>query len=424
LFFVVGVIVTGVTKTNSCIVPSIQLDKSAWQLYLNNRGIQTICSEAFFGFEQLRRLHFEHNQLTVLSKDLFKPLRKIEEIYLSGNKLTSISFDDFAFNQKLKVLYLTSNRIETIEPINFGGEFSITKLWLNFNKLVNMTELCKLAKLEELSLGSNKNLDYGTFKPSCWSELRHLNLEDTDLKTLNHDYRIFTGLMKLEHLFFGYNNLEVFCVANFPVLPALKGLDIKQSGLESLDANVLSMKFPNLKNIYLSLSSWNCDYFKSLESDLKIIGIAILPTYGENCVDGKTIPTTTPNQDAYKYIENQLTTAELPSATISKPTENTSTSTTTKPIESTEGTSTTTTEINEKTSTTTLTPSKYTGTTLIEKFENTSITTAKPSKNPPFKNFELQNNFLELSFYFACQIGLTVVLFLVDNFLAIYFFRI
>jgi Leucine rich repeat len=88
LFFVVGVIVSGVTKAeSSCIVPDVRLNEERIErvLYLPYKKIQTICSEAFVGFDDLDTLDLSYNELTVLPKDLFKPLHSIEQISLNDN---------------------------------------------------------------------------------------------------------------------------------------------------------------------------------------------------------------------------------------------------------------------------------------------------------------------------------------------------
>jgi Leucine rich repeat len=137
------------------------------------------------------------------------------------------------------------------------------------NNLVDISELCKLIKLGNLELAYNTKLDYNTFKFSCWSELKILGLTDNDLKKLNNDYRVFTGLTKLQKLNLPRNNLEVFCVSSFPKLPALQELNIEENFLHSLNASELNRKFPALTKIILAKNSWSCNYFDSLEKELK-----------------------------------------------------------------------------------------------------------------------------------------------------------
>jgi hypothetical protein len=152
-------------------------------------------------------------------------------------------------------------------------------------------------------LRSNKNLDYSTFKPSCWSELVELDLEDTGLKKLNNDYRLFTGLTKF-YLYLGHNNLEVFCVGNFPEMPTLVTLDLTGNLLTGLDVTQLKMKFPILKFLHLSTDNWNCDDFNSFISVLEKNGTGVINSGG--CVNGTTIPKTSSNSDACRIFEDEV----------------------------------------------------------------------------------------------------------------------
>jgi hypothetical protein len=74
LFFFIGIFIVGaINAENFCILPVIHLDKSLLLLDLRGKMVREICSEAFVDFDALRRLDISWNQLTVLSKDLFKP---------------------------------------------------------------------------------------------------------------------------------------------------------------------------------------------------------------------------------------------------------------------------------------------------------------------------------------------------------------
>jgi Leucine rich repeat len=299
LFFVIGVIVISVTNAeDSCIVPAINLSKNAYLLDLKGKKISRICSEAFVGFDTLTKLELSRNELTVLSKDLFKPLRNIITIDLSENKLTTISFDEFVNNERLISLKLRSNEIQIIETIHHSEKLGIQQLFFYANNLKDVSELCKLTKLNHLELSSNQNVDFNTLNSSCLSGLRKLELVNTNLKTLKNNYQILSGLVKLEILYLTENNLGVFCVGKFPELPALTELDIKENRLKSIDAGELKRKFPKLKKLHLSKNLWSCDYFKLLETNLKKLGITVTVPKWEDKNCNPTITTTPrPNSD-------------------------------------------------------------------------------------------------------------------------------
>jgi Leucine-rich repeat (LRR) protein len=259
-------------------------------LSFSNKQLNWISSQAFAELNNLVTLDLSINRLKHLVKNTFKPLFNLMEIDLSENLLTTISFDEFADKQQLKILNFRFNKIQTIKPIQHQGGFSITALLLYGNNLVDISELCKLMKLEFLQLSSNQNLDFKSFKSTCWNKLQYLYLIDSGLKRLNNDYHIFTGLTKLNQLHLQSNNLEVFCVGNFPELPELFHLDVTDNQLHSLDVNKIKTKFPKLVSIKLTKNLWSCDFFKKLESDLKKLQINVVPvTTEKNCIEGSII---------------------------------------------------------------------------------------------------------------------------------------
>jgi Leucine-rich repeat (LRR) protein len=284
-----AIIISVTTAIESCAIAEIEvqhglmknvsyhipLPLQSKKLDMHDSKVRHICSEAFVGLDDVEILDLSKNCLIVLSRDLFKPLRNVTSIDLSEKQLTSISFDEFSSNQQLVRLSLRFNNIHAIEHIEHKGEFSITTLWMYSNNLVDISELCKLAKLGNFELGLNRKLDFNTFKFSCWSELQKLGLADNDLKRLNNDYRVFTGLTKLLKLHLARNNLEVFCVSNFKKLPVLQELNIEENSLHSLNACELNRKFPALTKIHLAKNFWNCNYFDSLKKKHKEFNITL-----------------------------------------------------------------------------------------------------------------------------------------------------
>jgi Leucine-rich repeat (LRR) protein len=264
-----------------CIVPHVNVNRNT-ETFSFSKRIYKICSQAFNGFKALKTLDLSNNELTVLPNNLFKPLTNIIEINLSQNQLTIVNFDEFASNQKLQKLNLQFNYIKTIQPI-YRGEFTIKKLFFYSNELTDISELCKLSKLETLELSSNQ-VNFKSFNFNCWSELTILYLMDTDLARLVNNYQILSGLTKLEKLSLRNNKLKVLCIDNFPELPELNFLSIAENELQSLDVQKLQSKFPKLTKIRLSKKYWSCDYLKSLDTgELNKSGITIETTGDENC---------------------------------------------------------------------------------------------------------------------------------------------
>jgi Leucine rich repeat len=256
---------------------------------LSSTKVTTIESQAFVGLDGLEMLDLSHNQISDLPEDVFEPLHDIEEIKLQHNHLRNFSFDVFATNQNLQVVDLRFNNMTTLVPIQYKGEFSIEALIISFNDLTNISELCQLHKLEHMDLEGNQNLDFQTFKPKCWKNLRVLYLENTNLKSLNNDYRLFVGLNNLVILDLARNDLEILCVGNFPVLTALKQLNVEGNNLETVDPLELESKFKSLEEFVMERNPWDCNNFDNLTKAIEEMRISTHVQFPPLCYNSTTV---------------------------------------------------------------------------------------------------------------------------------------
>jgi Leucine-rich repeat (LRR) protein len=219
-------------------------------------------------FKIIIRSRIQHLILTMIGvesfmTEIFFKFTNVETIDLSRNKLRRIDFNEFKKNSKLESLNLGSNQITDIEPIQ-TSTINIINLKINDNDLTNISELCKITKLKELNLSRNRRLDFNKVAFNCWNDLTKLNLAETNLKSLNHDYHhVLNSCKKLKFVNLMDNNLETICFEHFPDLPLLEHLNIRNNSLTNLDAAKLKEKFPSLKNITVSGNKWSCDYYKN-----------------------------------------------------------------------------------------------------------------------------------------------------------------
>jgi Leucine-rich repeat (LRR) protein len=251
----------------------INLPSNITTLDLQERTVETIESQAFVGCEHLQKLNLDNNRLTSLPQNVFIPLRHIKTISLTWNQFANFSLDVFANNQNLEEVSLDYNKMTTLVPIQHKGEFSIKILYLSENDLKNISEVCKLQKLEDLSLGGNRNVDFATFSFSCWTELRKLWLYGTNLISLNYDYRSFIGLNKLKILSLSENNLDMMCLGNFPAFLELEELFVQNNKLKTINAQDLKNKFPKLNSIATWGNPFDCNNFDNLETIFKALKI-------------------------------------------------------------------------------------------------------------------------------------------------------
>jgi Leucine-rich repeat (LRR) protein len=246
---------------------SATIEHNATHLQLKSQNQLTLQNKTFSGLDGLVTLRLSNNSIVGLPDRVFEPLKNIEEINLSRNKLTSINLDQFANNQKLQKLHLEFNRIKVVQPIHHKGEFSIREIWINNNKLVDVSEMCKVRKLKVLTLSNNPDLNFDSFEFSCWNELTHLYLRHTNLKRMDNNYQTFAGLMKLEFLDLGGNELEWF--VKFPQLRKLTFLDISRNKLSSVNVTELKKTFERLEKVNLNDNPWICSQMNIIFKGLK-----------------------------------------------------------------------------------------------------------------------------------------------------------
>jgi Leucine-rich repeat (LRR) protein len=158
------------TLRSTCNMQTIQdnsfanLPSNITTLDLSSAKVETIESQAFVGCEHLQKLYLQNNQLTSLPQNVFYALRNIKVIRLAENQLSNFSFDVFANNQNLEKVSLFDNKMTSLVPIQHKGDFSIKELYLFNNDLKNISEVCKLQKLEMLYLGDNQNLNFAIYR--------------------------------------------------------------------------------------------------------------------------------------------------------------------------------------------------------------------------------------------------------------------
>jgi Leucine-rich repeat (LRR) protein len=94
----------------------------------------------------------------------FAKVTNVTKIDMSFNELESIDFNELANNPQLNALHLGYNKISKIKSIKNSTILNLTKLRLDDNDLTDISELCKLKKLEQLvlNLNGNENLNFNT----------------------------------------------------------------------------------------------------------------------------------------------------------------------------------------------------------------------------------------------------------------------
>ncbi|XP_035664616.1 leucine-rich repeat-containing protein 15-like [Branchiostoma floridae] len=173
------------------------------------------------GPSSLEMLDLQRNKLTSISIGTFTGIPLLTELNLSSNNISKIEDGSFARLKKLRVLYLHSNKILQLTNATFFGMSSLTRLTLINNKIQNLPDLAfnSAGSLEYLDLTSNSistitqaafsgllNLTALSLTKNNISSIEDdLNLADNHLTTIRKDD--FARLTKLTFLTLWRNNI-------------------------------------------------------------------------------------------------------------------------------------------------------------------------------------------------------------------------
>jgi Leucine rich repeat len=227
----------------------------------------------------IKELILTSNKITSFKSGIFTQFINVEKIHLDDNELSSIDFNEFESNSKLTHFDVGFNKITKIQPIQVSSNIELTNLEIHNNDLTDISELCNLKKLKMINLSRNRRLDLSKVLFNCWSKLTHLFLTDTNLKSLNHDYRMLTGCNKLEYLNLMDNELGMLCLQRFPELPGLMFFNIRNNSLTNLDVHRLNDKFHNLTHITTTGNKWSCTYQHNLTQWMIDLSIKEYPNF-------------------------------------------------------------------------------------------------------------------------------------------------
>ncbi|XP_061832767.1 slit homolog 3 protein isoform X2 [Nerophis lumbriciformis] len=136
------------------------IPRGAERLDLNKNNITRITKVDFSGIKNLRILHLEDNQVSVIERGAFQDLRLLERLRLNRNKLTLLPELLFQSNPKLGRLDLSENQIQAVPRKAFRGITNVKNLTLNNNNitLIPLSSFNHMPKLRTLRLHSNNLL--------------------------------------------------------------------------------------------------------------------------------------------------------------------------------------------------------------------------------------------------------------------------
>lgn len=205
------------TKQKS-LVFSIKIPSDVLQVQIRNKRIPTLFSDEFQHLKFCQVMDLSHNDIEVLSENVFRGLIELKCLDLSHNQISDIDYNIFSGLISLEALYLSYNRIPVtifcqsscfIKGVDENTRsifksLKILKLDSNCIKGIFKNVFHGMGSLEHLDLSLNYIglIAMHTFRGL--SNLRSLNLENTGIA--NYDFAPFLhGPKQLEFLNLGYN---------------------------------------------------------------------------------------------------------------------------------------------------------------------------------------------------------------------------
>ncbi|KZC04368.1 PREDICTED: leucine-rich repeat and immunoglobulin-like domain-containing nogo receptor-interacting protein 3 [Dufourea novaeangliae] len=251
--------------------------------YLNLTGnrLNIIPRVLFQGLDRLEEIGLSRNRLSVLPYQAFTPAKALARLNLSGNLLVSLPDHSFRPNKHLQELCLSWNRLTKLPPRLFSGLTRLRTLELDHNEIdtIPRSFFADLTSLQYLDLSGNPigHLSSTTFQGLSslrWLSLNHLpitvlpqdvwrpvrklhtlSLSGARLEILRNDD--LKDLEELETLEVSRSPLREISRRAFDRTPALRKIDLRDSNLTFLPANVAQLTF--LNELQLQGNPWACD---------------------------------------------------------------------------------------------------------------------------------------------------------------------
>ncbi|XP_076177335.1 uncharacterized protein LOC143151770 isoform X2 [Ptiloglossa arizonensis] len=227
------------------------------EIGLSRNRLSVLPYQAFATSKALARLDLSRNLLVSLPDHSFRPNKHLQELGLSGNRLTKLPSRLFSGLNELKTLELANNEIDTIPRGLFADLVSLQHLDISGNPITHLSSVTfqSLSNLRWLNL---RFLPITVLPQDVWrpvGKLRALLLSGARLEILrNEDLK---GLEALETLEINRSPLREISRRALDRTPALRKIDLRDSNLTFLPANVAQLSF--LNELQLQGNPWACD---------------------------------------------------------------------------------------------------------------------------------------------------------------------
>jgi hypothetical protein len=196
-------------------------------------GLITVEPGAFRELPRLEQLHLHNNWICNLKPGTFSNMTALRGLHLANNRIQSLEPGLFIDLTNLNYISLESNMIQQLQEDVFLGLTKLRNLWLSENEIsyLHPATFKHMNKLGLISLDSNKNLHVPTDKPFLdVPTLEKLFVSDCNI--VNLSAKTFQKTRNLKILFLHGNNLKTFDIGILKALPYLSTIYLYKNPLQ------------------------------------------------------------------------------------------------------------------------------------------------------------------------------------------------
>lgn len=240
----------------------------------------------------ITEIYLHNNNLTNITKGIFKNLINLEILTLHNNFIQNIDGNEFIFNNKLRILNLHRNSLIHLEnmqqmpkPINFTINENPNMLSSVSIKAINIdlsntnTTHCSIHPTNDIFIATNNKIEFILLDdPGQLFRLRLLNLSHNQINSISN----ISGFTELETLDLSYNDITKIDSAYLTNLHKLHELNISNNKIKKLDLSFLtktvSMEYLNIAYNQLGVFQLNVRAEKLTTLKIDGNGLSVIDT--------------------------------------------------------------------------------------------------------------------------------------------------
>ncbi len=234
---------------------------SAVYLDMRKNDLQYLDETSLTGFQQLRYVYLDGNQIRNITPGAFAQCPKIRAVYLQNNEIGVVHSQVFSGLRDLRYLYLNSAEVQRIQSGAFSGLLALQRLYLsdNFIRTIPHDLFHDLSNLQILTLANNRIQTLASDTFDGLANLLYLDIKFNRLTTIPSG--LFRNLFLLKSLIVSYNSINTIeeGAIDLEELPYLDLLDMRNNSLHTVEHMSSSRNPPQNVNLHFAGNPIHCN---------------------------------------------------------------------------------------------------------------------------------------------------------------------